>query len=97
MRSWTKVEHWSLPSRNEIMSCGRIQANAGKAIRPPPRSTVVGVGQLAFLRLTIAIAQPGLTVLEILLDAVDPDRVDAGRQLERIAVPDHHVRTAPRA
>src|SRR5688572_851637 len=55
---------------------------------------VVGVRQRAFLRLAVAVAQAGLAVLEALALAVDPDRFDGRRQLERIAVPDHDVAAA---
>src|SRR5688572_11382960 len=58
---------------------------------------VVGVRERALLGLAVAVAEQGLAVLEALADAVDPHRLDAGGELERVAVPDHHVRPSPGA
>src|SRR5436305_14975851 len=65
--------------------------NAG----PKPRFlALIGLGQRAVLRIEIALAQARPAVLERLLDAIDEDVDRRSADLERIAVPDHHVAAA---
>jgi hypothetical protein len=73
---------------------GRGRAAEGKRLLLPRR---ISVRHLALLRRAVAVPQARLAVLQALLDAIDPHRLDVAGKLQRVAVPDHHVAAPARA
>src|SRR5512143_3027888 len=68
------------------MSLGASWCRLGTLFLP-----VVGLGKRALRGGAIALAQPGLVARKLLFDPIDEHRDRRRADLERVAVPDHHV------